>query len=105
MSVRNLDQDGQQKLKRVIELANGDIAAIPRSVREVLKHVSENGRREYLRGELTRLAKKEINTKKVHVPEVKPATTPRVILSRREWADAWRHETAMVYSMPKRDRS
>lgn len=104
MSKRNLDQDGQQKLKKVIELANGDIAAIPRSVRIVLSHVSENGRKEYLRGELTRLAKQEINTKKVQVPDVKPAPTPRVI-TRREWTDAWSHQISMTNGMPKRDRS
>lgn len=103
MSKKNLDQDGQQKLERVIALVKGGINALPHAVRKVLKNV-QPGRREYLRGELTRLAQNELKAKKTRVPDVKPAKAPKAI-PRREWADAWRHEASMTNGMPKRDRS
>lgn len=99
-----LDDDGRDRLTRVLKMAAGNLAEIPKAVNKALAGVSEKGRWLYLRNELTRRAKRHIRDQnraragKKSSSEMVFTITPAIRL------DARNHQEALFNGIPEEDR-
>lgn len=104
MPTSSLDEDGQERLERVLKAVGGNIDAIRSAVFEVLgdlKSEKNRGRWVYLRNEITRRAKKKIREnerKRILEEKVMLTITPAMR------NDACRHEQSLTAKIPNSDR-
>lgn len=85
MPKSSLDRDGQKRLERVLELADGKLESVEDAVSKAIRGVAE-GRKVYLRNRLTQLAKSRIRYK-----NKSPERVLAAILLERRIADARAH--------------
>ena len=85
MPKSSLDPDGQKRLERALELADGKLENVKNAVREAIKGVAE-GRAIYLRNRLTQLARGRIRYK-----DKSPDRIVAAMLLERRIADARAH--------------
>ena len=100
-----LDDDGRDRLTRVLQIAGGNVNLVPSAVSQVLKGVSEPPRRIYLRNELIRRATRHINDKKKSRAQGKKSTSKMAfVITPAMRLDALLHELSLCRGIPADDR-